>query len=308
MNFLSMKYFSTVAKKRSFTKAAEHLHITQQTLSAHIASIEKEIRCQLFIRRSPLKLTYAGTVFLSYANQFEKLYLSMEQEFSDIRSEESGVLRVGIAHTRGRAIMPNLISSYQSIYPKMEILVEEASNDILKQRLMNRELDLIIANFPDELPEIQSQVFYSEEVVLLISHSLLQNLYGKKTNDIIQSVRTQRNISALSECPFLLSNQEDIAGRIGNRMIAEASFIPKISAQSGNIETLLELCARGNGACFCPEILAKRTLTDDKLSSIQIFHFGSTACYPIKFGWPQQSYCWKAISNFVEIASTLKDL
>ena len=39
MNFQSMEYFAAVAKNRSFTRAADALHITQQTLSAHIAGI-----------------------------------------------------------------------------------------------------------------------------------------------------------------------------------------------------------------------------------------------------------------------------
>ena len=41
MNFQSMEYFAAVAKNRSFTRAADALHITQQTLSAHIAGIER---------------------------------------------------------------------------------------------------------------------------------------------------------------------------------------------------------------------------------------------------------------------------
>ena len=42
MNFLSMKYFVVLAEEGSFTKAAEKLHVTQQTLSAHVAGLEKE--------------------------------------------------------------------------------------------------------------------------------------------------------------------------------------------------------------------------------------------------------------------------
>ena len=60
MNFLSMEYFLTVAAKRNITKAAEELHITQQTLSAHIAAVEKELACKLIVRSNPLQLTYAG--------------------------------------------------------------------------------------------------------------------------------------------------------------------------------------------------------------------------------------------------------
>ena len=47
MNFLSMDYFLMTAEKRSFTKAADALHITQQTLSTHIANLEQELDCKL---------------------------------------------------------------------------------------------------------------------------------------------------------------------------------------------------------------------------------------------------------------------
>ena len=60
MNFQSMEYFAAVAKNRSFTRAADALHITQQTLSAHIAGIERELGCPLLIRHIPLELTYAA--------------------------------------------------------------------------------------------------------------------------------------------------------------------------------------------------------------------------------------------------------
>ena len=67
MNLSSMEYFAVLARERSFTKAAEKLYITQQSLSSHIASLEKELGCQLLIRHIPLELTYAGEVFLRYA-------------------------------------------------------------------------------------------------------------------------------------------------------------------------------------------------------------------------------------------------
>lgn len=43
MNFSSMEYFTVLAQERNFTRAAERLHITQQSLSSHIAGMEKEL-------------------------------------------------------------------------------------------------------------------------------------------------------------------------------------------------------------------------------------------------------------------------
>ena len=67
MNFHSLDYFLVLAREKNFTRAAEALHITQQSLSSHIAGLEKELGCTLVVRRTPLELTYAGRTFLRYA-------------------------------------------------------------------------------------------------------------------------------------------------------------------------------------------------------------------------------------------------
>lgn len=48
MNLQTMEYFTVLARERSFTRAAEALHITQQSLSGHIAAVEQELGAQLF--------------------------------------------------------------------------------------------------------------------------------------------------------------------------------------------------------------------------------------------------------------------
>ncbi len=60
MNFQTMDYFVAVAEEKSFTKAAERLSVTQQTLSANIAAAEKELGSKLLERTVPLSLTFAG--------------------------------------------------------------------------------------------------------------------------------------------------------------------------------------------------------------------------------------------------------
>ena len=102
MNFQSIQYFLQVARKRSFSQAAEELFITQQTLSASIASLEKELGCKLFVRHIPLELTYGGELFLQYARAFQQNYDRMERDFAEIGAGIRGRLRVGVAVNRGR--------------------------------------------------------------------------------------------------------------------------------------------------------------------------------------------------------------
>lgn len=71
MNFNSLEYFIVLARERNFTRAADALHITQQSLSAHIANLERELNAPLLVRCTPLQLTYAGRTFLRYAESLQ---------------------------------------------------------------------------------------------------------------------------------------------------------------------------------------------------------------------------------------------
>lgn len=112
VNFNSPEYFIVLAREGSFTRAADALHITQQSLSSHIAGLEKELGCTLLVRRTPLELTYAGRTFLRYAESLRQTQQAMQREFCDIAENQKGELRIGIAYTRGRAIMPHLIPAF----------------------------------------------------------------------------------------------------------------------------------------------------------------------------------------------------
>ena len=121
MNFQSIHYFLQVARKRSFSQAAEELFITQQTLSASIASLEKELGCKLFVRHIPLELTYGGELFLQYAKTFEQNYERMERDFAEIGAGVRGRLRVGVAVNRGRLLMPKVIHAFHETHPMVEV-------------------------------------------------------------------------------------------------------------------------------------------------------------------------------------------
>ncbi|WP_245864920.1 LysR family transcriptional regulator [Eggerthella timonensis] len=69
-----LREFAKVAECGSFTAAARTLHLTQSTLSKHVALLEREFGADLFVRdRSGVSLTEAGGVLYAQARQMEQL-------------------------------------------------------------------------------------------------------------------------------------------------------------------------------------------------------------------------------------------
>ena len=304
MNLSSMEYFAVLARERSFTKAAEKLYITQQSLSSHIASLEKELGCRLLIRHIPLELTYAGEVFLRYAESICNTQTDMLREFNDISQNQKGVLRIGAASSRGRAVLPPAILRFQQQYPNIRVDLTEGANDFLCQMLRQGDLDLAIADFPDSLPDICVQEFYQEETMLYISRGLFEKVFGDESGLCEDRFRSG-DFSALIACPLVLGTSEDVDGRIAAAVLKRAGIRqPVVRAVSHNVGMLLSLCSRGIGACFCPENLAAAMLTADEYRNMMVFSPGDDARTCIWFGYQSSSYQWSVIEAFMKCAKS----
>lgn len=301
MNFSSMEYFDALARERSFTKAARRLHITQQSLSSHIASLERELGCQLVIRRSPLELTFAGEALLRHARRLLGDLDDMQREFCDISENQRGVLRVGVASTRGRVIMPAIIRAFQEEYPNVRVEISEATNDVLRQNLLEGKTDLAIARFPKAMPAVSLHDFYEEEIVLLVPLGLLDEAMPDRGEDRGQQLDVE-DLAAFDGFPFVLSNPEDIAGSIGARLLEQAGARPKVTALSENAGTILSLCALGVGACFCPKNLVEATFPDVGNAGLAMFGFKGKTRYPIRFGCKEGFHQWRMMDEFMRIA------
>lgn len=301
MNFLSMDYFLMVARGRSITRAAQQLHITQQTLSAHIAALEREVGTPLFLRRVPLELTYAGEVFLRHAQDIQGHSTALRRELDEIAGHRRGILRVGVAYTRGRILMPAILEAFQREYPNMEIHLRESHNESLSRWAADGEVDLSIAALPDTIQGLETEDFYRSQIILLIPRSLMEAHLGP---DLArgEAALAAGDLSPLVGCPFLLGSPDDVNGRVGQLFIKRFSLRPQIRAQTENAETLLALCRRGMGACFCPQDFLGMGPEELARTGLQLFSLGPDAQFTIRFGYLKRSHQWSILSRFMEVA------
>ena len=304
MNFSTMEYFVILAEERNFTKAAERLHITQQSLSSHIANLENDLGCQLVVRRSPLQLTFAGEMMLQYAESFHKEYTDMVHEFHDISQRQFGILHVGTSATRARTILPDVICSFQQLFPNICVDLSEAPNSSLFKQLQEGKLDLVIAVFPKKIPGIALREYYQEEVVLLIQKEMFHSICGTDADKYMQCFK-EGDFRGLSKCPFVLGGVDDIDGRIGRALFDRNGIKkPAVKAISHSMGPLLALCLQGVGACFCPENLARSSLTAEQFNSLLLFQIDKDAQYPVSFGYQINSYQWSIIEAFMTCAQS----
>lgn len=292
MNFMSMEYFIIVVHYRNITRAAAHLHITQQTLSAHMSALEKELGCQLLIRRTPLRLTYEGEVFYRYASEIRQRYGEMHEEFADLIKMHRGLLNVGIAYMRGRAIMPSAIPLFQQRFPDMEVRLDERAADSYSTSLLDGELDLAIGQLDEHDPNLEILPFYQEEVIMAVPLHLCE----------AHSIRSAADVLTLPLIPYLPGEDNDSNGRIGRKYLKQHEMQVKVTARSHLAETTLQLCVGGCGICFCPRILANTVLSPQQKALLRLFSLDIDATYAVSFGLRRSTYHSEAVKGFIDSA------
>lgn len=168
--------------------------------------------------------------------------------------------------------------------------------------LLNGEIDIGIADFPDSFQGITLKDYYREEIVLLIARSLFTDLLLEKSTVCEKRLR-EGDLSVLKDFPFLLESEKHIEGKIGRRFLSNAGIVlPFIKATSSNMTTLLELCVLGSGACFCPENLARAVLTKKQFDDLLLLRLGKEAVYQIRFGYHSDEYQWSVMDAFMDCA------
>ncbi|WP_122642822.1 LysR family transcriptional regulator [Luxibacter massiliensis] len=136
MEIRVLRYFLTVVREESITKAADVLHITQPTLSRQLAQMEEGLGVQLFIRGTrKIVLTNEGMLMRRRAEEILELVDKTERELVEQEEELEGIVAIGCGDLKAVQLLPELIRSFRQLYPKVTFELYTATADHVKDRI-----------------------------------------------------------------------------------------------------------------------------------------------------------------------------
>ena len=131
MNLRVLRFFLTVAKEQSFTKAAEQLNLTQPTLSRQLAALEEELGAKLFDRGGrSITLTGEGVLLKRRALEI----VEMEDK---ILSEFKGSQEFMAVET-----LAEICRSYREKYPRVQIALHTGTADAVSELMGKGLIDI----------------------------------------------------------------------------------------------------------------------------------------------------------------------
>lgn len=166
MDLRHLKYFVAVAEERSFTRAAERLHISQPPLSRQIQQLEEEIGQPLIDRDSrPLHLTEAGRFFYARAVRLlEQFHETIAMTRRIAQTDKRLVL--GFAASTMYGALPHIVRVFRTTQPDTELVLLERTSVQQIEDLNAGRIDVGFGRIRLENRNVKREVLRQEPLVL----------------------------------------------------------------------------------------------------------------------------------------------
>ncbi len=280
MTFQVLSYFIAVTEEGSFAKAAEKLFVSQQSLSEAIGNLEKEYGTPLFYRRRPLQLTYAGQKLLDTALEITLSKKNLEQQLKDIRENKSGVISIGISHSRGRIWLPEMMNQFNQRYPDVKFNVSMGTQEDRENKLVRGQVDFILGFDFFSNTNICVEEVGNEKVCLIVPRTLMESKFGNRTNQMLLTMMSGTSVEAFADEPFLLVNNSRLR-ELAMVLFNKGRVSPNIIFEGPDVDMILSMCIiQQKGICLYPGglISAKYAqMTDEAKRSICVFPLRDSA-------------------------------
>ena len=169
MSLTELKFIVAVAQERNFRRAAEKCFVTQPALSLAIKKLEQELNIIIFERsRSDVAMTEIGIKIVEQASKVleEATYIKQLAELG--KNQLKGALKLGMIHSVGPYLLPEIIPILRKTAPDMPLEVEENLTVNLEAQLKNGVIDVAIIALPFAVAGLQYRALYDEEFDVVV--------------------------------------------------------------------------------------------------------------------------------------------
>ena len=254
------KYIYQIYLDGSFSKAAEHLYMTQPALSIAIQKLEASIGTALFDRsRRPLALTAAGEIYIDTIEKIQRLEFDLQQQLIDIKNLNVGTVRIGGSHYINSYILPGILADFSKDYPGIHLDIIEESSGVLADMLEAREIDLTFSCDASVIRKFKQYPFFQDHILLAVPPDL--PLSGQAEDCALTAADILNGRHLEESCPtvslklfehleFVLLTEENNLHERAVRLFEREEITPRIKTELSQLATAFHLAEKGFAATF----------------------------------------------------------
>ena len=191
------------------------------------------------------------------ATQILDLHSQYLSKVGDINRQYVGVLRVGISHTCGLALLPDILPKFHSEFPQVEFSLYEGNSNQLEDELSHGRADLIICFQPITMEKVITVPLTEQQLVMVVPKTFTDRLFGAQAEEIRRQYARGADIQAFEPLPFVLIKRGNRTRNIVDQYFSRYYFKPQLILETENTVTTLAMAQAGIGVTICPELFLR---------------------------------------------------
>jgi DNA-binding transcriptional LysR family regulator len=259
MDLTYFRTFREVARRKSFTRAAEELGYAQSSVTMQIQKLEREYGVPLFERYGrQLRLTPPGESLLKLVMQMLELY---DQSKEMIANQVSRTLTIGTIDSLAAYYLPPYLQQLRQQFPglNIQLLPDNESSLLTKVKEGDYDIGLMLDRYPAD-NQLNCLKVREEPLVLVapVHHPLL----------LAEKVQ----LDDLRDIEFIVTEESCIYRSMFEKLLKDNAIPFRIGFELGNLETIKHCVMTGLGIALLPRIAVQTELELGKLAVIPFTH------------------------------------
>jgi LysR family cyn operon transcriptional activator len=240
MKLQHLRYFIGIAECRSFSRAAERLHISQSALSRQMQILENELGVMLFDRIGRrIVLTPAGQDLLSRSQAVIHDIEAISTRAGELAGGATGILRLGVTPQTLESLVSRFISQFRREYPESVITIVEDGSANLAELVEKGQIDVAIGALP-EGSTLESRKLFPLAVLCVVPSS---HRFKGKTSIRVEELKGE---------PLLLLRRQFMTRQLFDGACKLANLKQRILIESNSPHSLLSLVTVQLGIAIIP--------------------------------------------------------
>lgn len=255
-NLEHYRIFYNVAKRGSFTAAANAMMTSQPALSRSVKVLEENLGCMLFTRTSRgVKLTPEGEQLMVFVSKAYEELVKAEELMGRLNEFSEGFIKISAGATPLLTYLLDRMAAFREAYPDVKLNVLNNNSETSIQMLENGEVDFAVVSTPFVLPHDVKGVMLKTFRDVLVCGEKFAHLKGKPLS-----------ISELAKYPLVAVIEGTAIRTFYDRVFLNSRCVFSPEVEVATVELLLPMIRRNLGIGFVPEVYYENGRGDGYLS------------------------------------------
>ena len=244
MHLDELESFIQVARLRSFSVAAQQLHISQPAMSKRIQSLESHLSVSLFDRLGKrVRLTPAGELLVGKANAILDLSRDMERDVGNLAQTVSGRLSMATSHHIGLHRLSPVLQRFTQQYPEVELDIQFEDSEVAHKLVRAGDIELAVVTLnpagEQEQPDLETKTIWQDPLCFVNAKPLPE----------------VTSLGQLASLPCILPGPNTFTGRIVTERFASEGLVLNPALSTNYLETISMLVSVGVGWSVLPQTM-----------------------------------------------------